>query len=492
MHSNSFGAMQTYDQPPPPAPGPPVQKALVIGINYAEKGKEGGALCGGQRDALAWKDLLISTYGYREADIVLMIDAPGHPSKLRPTKQNILQQINLLVKALPVNSRLVFYYAGHTDQLQTDSINEDDGFDECIVPASDPRNLNGYPPDHDRIIDNELRAKLVDRLPEGVFLTAIIDSCHSGTLLDLDHYHCNAVYFPWLNRGVRRLSRPKWQLVRVALERGFARFGDSKDSRIVRITHQTPEEAARTEKKRCAAHASEGNIVRRGRSSKARASGRGGDGPFKSSVEGNRNLLQRVATTIANKCSTIELPKALRRGYSFDSHLKFPQALKDFLFVDDVNRRTASPESAKRGKCDGWCEHVTDTRAAYVVSIAACNDYQSAYEHPRGLSMTQILIPLLKEDPHPPCRQLVQRLGYKQHEMSMDVHAASRRQWEKMKRGGRVRLRLDGVNFQDPQATWEPASSCKSLVMCFYAFIRLEADPLVPNSLQSDEDILIM
>ena len=86
----------------------------------------------------------------------------------------------------------------------------------------------------------ELRAKLVDRLPEGVCLTAIIDSCHSGTLLDLDHYHCNAVYFPWLNRGVRRLSRPKWQLVReyfvllphsalsytegVALERGFARF----------------------------------------------------------------------------------------------------------------------------------------------------------------------------------------------------------------------------------------------------------------------------
>ena len=60
MHSNSFGTMQTYDQPPPPAPGPPVQKALVIGINYAEKGKEGGALCGGQRDALAWKDLLIS------------------------------------------------------------------------------------------------------------------------------------------------------------------------------------------------------------------------------------------------------------------------------------------------------------------------------------------------------------------------------------------------------------------------------------------------
>ncbi|KAI0330732.1 hypothetical protein GY45DRAFT_1336616 [Cubamyces sp. BRFM 1775] len=212
MHSSPF-AVQSYDQPPPPATGPPVQRALVIGINYAEKGKQGGALCGGQRDALAWKDLLINTYGYREADIVLMIDAPEHPSKLRPTKKNILQQINLLVKALPVGSRLVFYYAGHTDQLQTDSINEDDGFDECIVPAADHRNSNEYSLDHDRIIDNELRLKLVDRLPDGVFLTAVIDSCHSGTLLDLDHYHCNAVYFPWLSRGVRRLSKMKWQLV---------------------------------------------------------------------------------------------------------------------------------------------------------------------------------------------------------------------------------------------------------------------------------------
>ncbi|KAH9887977.1 caspase domain-containing protein [Cubamyces lactineus] len=467
MHATSF-AMQDYDRPPPPAPGPPVKKALVIGINYAEKGKGGGALCGGQRDALAWRDLLINTYGYCEADIVLMIDAPENPSKLRPTKQNILQQINLLVKALSVGSRLVFYYAGHTDQLQTDSINEDDGFDECIVPAADPSHLNGYSLDHGRIIDNELRAKLVDRLPDGVSLTAIIDSCHSGTLLDLDHYHCNAVYFPWLSRGVRRLSKKKWQLVRqylaqllrsdssnvegAVLERCFARFGDSKDSRIVRITHQTQEEAARTKKERYELRVSEGNIGRRGRSSRARAAHMECNEPLKPSSEGDRTLLQRVATTIANKCPPMELPKVLRRGYSFDNHLKFPQPLKDFLFLDHVSRRTASPESAKRGKCDGWCEYVPDsTKAAHVVSIAACNDYQRAYEHPRGLSMTQTLIPLLQENPHPPCRQLVQRLGYKQHEISMDVHAASRRQWAKSQLGKRVRLPLDGVNFQDPQ-----------------------------------------
>ena len=34
---------------------------------------------------------------------------------------------------------------------------------------------------------------MVERLPVGVCLTAIFDSCHSGTLLDLDHYDCHKV-----------------------------------------------------------------------------------------------------------------------------------------------------------------------------------------------------------------------------------------------------------------------------------------------------------
>lgn len=43
-------------------------------------------------------------------------------------------------------------------------------------------------------------------------MTAIFDSCHSGTLLDLNHYRCNGMYFPWLSRGKRK-SKTKWQRV---------------------------------------------------------------------------------------------------------------------------------------------------------------------------------------------------------------------------------------------------------------------------------------
>lgn len=54
-----------------------------------------------------------------------------------------------------------------------------------------------------RAVNQELRERLVDPLPVGAMLTAIFDSCHSGTLLDLDHYLCNTVYFPWVNKGTR-------------------------------------------------------------------------------------------------------------------------------------------------------------------------------------------------------------------------------------------------------------------------------------------------
>ena len=43
---------------------------------------------------------------------------------------------------------------------------------------------------------------MVEPLPVGVCLTAIFDSCHSGTLLDLDHYRCNEVKFDFSKRAI--------------------------------------------------------------------------------------------------------------------------------------------------------------------------------------------------------------------------------------------------------------------------------------------------
>merc|ERR1712216_65892 len=49
-----------------------------------------------------------------------------------------------------------------------------DGKDECLVP-SDSKS-SGF------ITDDELKEKLVDPLPKGVFLFILLDCCHSGNL----------------------------------------------------------------------------------------------------------------------------------------------------------------------------------------------------------------------------------------------------------------------------------------------------------------------
>lgn len=74
---------------------------------------------------------------------------------------------------------------------------------------------------------------LVKPLPKGSALTAIFDSCTSGTLLgnapsvpplpaiayaqkDLDHYKCNNVYRPWVNKGGRKSNTLRNQVGRLS------------------------------------------------------------------------------------------------------------------------------------------------------------------------------------------------------------------------------------------------------------------------------------
>ncbi|KAI9299453.1 peptidase C14, caspase domain-containing protein, partial [Cunninghamella echinulata] len=62
---------------------------------------------------------------------------------------------------------------------------EEDGIDETIYPV-DFENFEG---DSGQIIDNDLHELLVKPLPKGCRLTAIFDSCHSGTVLDLPYVY---------------------------------------------------------------------------------------------------------------------------------------------------------------------------------------------------------------------------------------------------------------------------------------------------------------
>ncbi|KAF7978214.1 hypothetical protein HWV62_1202 [Athelia sp. TMB] len=154
------------------------RKALLIGIKKSAGEVE---LSRPHTDVLAMRDLLTTVYGYRENDIVIMLDdgASSDPN-MRPTRLNILRAITELIEDAKAGDRFVFHFSGHSTQVINKTGTEDDGMDEAIIPS-----------DSLEIIDNDLKKMLVDPLPVGSHLVAIFDTCHSGSLLDLTHHRCN-------------------------------------------------------------------------------------------------------------------------------------------------------------------------------------------------------------------------------------------------------------------------------------------------------------
>ncbi|KAA1466996.1 hypothetical protein DENSPDRAFT_64624 [Dentipellis sp. KUC8613] len=114
--------------------------------------------------------------------------SPSHRSKVDWTVHgplllcdNILKAIQTFVHGAQPEDVFVFHYTGHSRQEKAKvDPNEDDGLDEFIVGC-----------DHKALRDDLVHQHVVDPLPRGCRLTAILDACHSGTLLDLDHYHCH-------------------------------------------------------------------------------------------------------------------------------------------------------------------------------------------------------------------------------------------------------------------------------------------------------------
>lgn len=99
-----------------------------------------------------------------------------HPLRI-PTKKNIQMAMRWLIQGCRRGDSLVFHYSGHGARLPNYNGDELDGFDETICPLN--YETEGI------IIDDEINATIVRPLPEGVTLHAIIDACHSGTVLDL-------------------------------------------------------------------------------------------------------------------------------------------------------------------------------------------------------------------------------------------------------------------------------------------------------------------
>ncbi|KAI0069299.1 hypothetical protein BV25DRAFT_1818291 [Artomyces pyxidatus] len=160
-------------------------KALLVGITYRTcPDDEYKKLRGPAADAHDMRSLLIELFHYAEEDIVMMTDEEHNKgTKFWPTSHNIRNAIDDFVEGARAGDCFVFLYSGHGEQSKAllDKL-EVDELDECLVGC-----------DEERILDDDLRSLLVNRLPYGTRLTAIFDACHSETLLDLGHYRCNRI-----------------------------------------------------------------------------------------------------------------------------------------------------------------------------------------------------------------------------------------------------------------------------------------------------------
>jgi len=150
------------------------RRAVMIGINYV--GHDQGELSGCHNDVLNMKKYLMDVYGFEEENIVILMDDDIHTS---PTKMNILDAYKQIIDDSEDGDAIFLHYSGHGTKLHDESGDEDDGYDEALVPL-DYQSAG-------MILDDDLFDILIEPLPSGVHMVSLMDCCHSGTILDLPY-----------------------------------------------------------------------------------------------------------------------------------------------------------------------------------------------------------------------------------------------------------------------------------------------------------------
>ncbi|KDN34064.1 hypothetical protein RSAG8_12852, partial [Rhizoctonia solani AG-8 WAC10335] len=153
------------------------RKALLIGCNYPGSPSPLRGCC---NDVFNIKRFLIDHFQFDESDIRALTDdqsSHGEIGEAKPTRAAIAEYIEWLVGDAEPDDSLFFFYSGHGSNRPDLDGDEHDGMDEAICPTDcDTTGL---------LVDDDLYDMLVKPLPAGAGLTALFDSCHSGSALDL-------------------------------------------------------------------------------------------------------------------------------------------------------------------------------------------------------------------------------------------------------------------------------------------------------------------
>ena len=151
-------------------------RALFIGVNYAGSDV---ALDGAWNDVDKMRKFAVAS-GYKD-DAISMRVLRDNGADVSPTKANIEKALRWLVRGAGRGDSLLLHFSGHGfSQKDTDAFTDEaDGMDECLVPLDFK--------EAGVVKDDDLFRTLGAPLARGASLVAVMDCCHSGTLLDLGY-----------------------------------------------------------------------------------------------------------------------------------------------------------------------------------------------------------------------------------------------------------------------------------------------------------------
>jgi hypothetical protein len=158
--------------------------ALLVGVNEYPRLDKRYHLSGCVNDVSAIEELLTGPQFGFPPEHVLKLTSPASGGSSLPTRANILEAFR---EHLTENPRIrpgdvvVIYYSGHGSQIPDEEGDEEDGFDETIVPCD-------AGPDRSKredvldISDDEISLMLEHLAERTRNINLIFDSCHSGTV----------------------------------------------------------------------------------------------------------------------------------------------------------------------------------------------------------------------------------------------------------------------------------------------------------------------
>ncbi|KAK7038310.1 Metacaspase type II [Favolaschia claudopus] len=391
------------------------KRALLVGIRVC-KSEGYPKTSNAHEDVYKMRDLLLEAYHYSPSEITVIVD-DGIEGHVQPTRHNILLAIADLVKDVKAGDQLCFHYVGHAFKRLNTSIEEDD-MDESLIP------LNG---EETMIVDHDLHRALIQPLPASSQLVAVLDTCCSSTVLDLEHSRCNRVYLPWLSASEKTDAKRS--------RRGVVRRGARLPTILQPIsglfkTVPGPMRRGAIDDGLAA------SLMQHSVTPGAGLSSNGSRGPRvpslarlrttrKGFVARMRTLRLSISPTLPNNAPP-SLPPHPRSNTSPAHHQPFfpptedesatPNAADNWFFSGESIRCDSpiqlAPCNGWCGRCDGLPTRVKESAKADATMIVLTSRRDSPCGEEAQCSMSSLLIDLLRENPFRPLKDVLLHISH--------------------------------------------------------------------------------